>query len=76
MTATSVLGIDLGKNNCSVVGLDSAGRLVLRRRVPRDGLAAFLATAELHRGDGSVLWCPLRRASGAGERAPGSADAA
>ncbi len=43
MTAISVLGIDLGKNSCSVVGLDSAGRVVLRRRVPRDGLAALLA---------------------------------
>jgi hypothetical protein len=27
-----VLGIDLGKNSCSVVGLDPAGRVVLRRR--------------------------------------------
>jgi transposase len=43
MTAVSVLGIDLGKNSCSVVGLDNAGRVVLRRRVARDGLAALLA---------------------------------
>jgi transposase len=43
MTAVSVLGIDLGKNSCSVVGLDSTGKVVLRRRVPRDGLAALLA---------------------------------
>ena len=28
----TVLGIDLGKNSCSVVGLDEAGRVVLRRR--------------------------------------------
>jgi hypothetical protein len=27
----AVLGIDLGKNSCSVVGLDGAGRVVLRR---------------------------------------------
>ena len=33
MTAISVLGIDLGKNSCSVVGLDAAGEVVLRRRV-------------------------------------------
>jgi len=26
----AVLGIDLGKNSCSVVGLDVAGRVVLR----------------------------------------------
>jgi transposase len=31
----SVLGIDLGKNSCSVVGLDQAGRIVLRRRLSR-----------------------------------------
>ena len=31
----AVLGIDLGKNVCSVVGLDSSGAVVLRRRVRR-----------------------------------------
>jgi len=34
----AVLGIDLGKNSCSVVGLDSSGRAVLRRRLSRDGV--------------------------------------
>jgi transposase len=34
----AVLGIDLGKNSCSVVGLDAAGRVVLRRRLSRDGV--------------------------------------
>jgi len=34
----AVLGIDLGKNSCSVVGLDAAGRVVLRRRVSREGV--------------------------------------
>lgn len=38
-----MLGIDLGKNSCSVAGLDEAGRVVLRRRVSRDGLVALLA---------------------------------
>jgi hypothetical protein len=28
----SVLGVDLGKNVCSVVGLDASGAVVLRRR--------------------------------------------
>ena len=28
----SVLGVDLGKNICSVVGLDASGAVVLRRR--------------------------------------------
>ncbi len=34
----AVLGIDLGKNSCSVVGLDASGRVVLRRRLHRDGV--------------------------------------
>src|SRR3977135_1682266 len=41
-----VLGIDLGKNSCSVVGLDPTGRVVLRRRMRREsivGLAAKLS---------------------------------
>ena len=42
MKSVAVLGIDLGKNSCSVAGLDEAGRVVLRRRLPRDGLAALL----------------------------------
>src|SRR3954465_3112416 len=38
----TVLGIDLGKNSCSAVGLDEAGRVVLRRRMRRDGVARFV----------------------------------
>jgi len=34
----AVLGIDLGKNSCSVVGLDAGGRVVLRRRLQREGV--------------------------------------
>ena len=37
----AVLGIDLGKNSCSLVGLDAAGRVVLRRRMRREGVIAF-----------------------------------
>lgn len=36
-----ILGIDLGKNSCSVVGLDSAGTVVVRRRLRREGVIAF-----------------------------------
>ena len=42
MMIIAVLGIDLGKNSCSVAGLDASGRVVLRRRVSRDGLAGLL----------------------------------
>jgi transposase len=34
----AVLGIDLGKNSCSVAGLDASGRVVLRRRLHRDSV--------------------------------------
>jgi transposase len=34
----AVLGIDLGKNSCSVVGLDGTGKVVLRRRMQRDSV--------------------------------------
>jgi transposase len=37
----AVLGIDLGKNTCSVAGLDVNGAVVLRRRMTREGLVAF-----------------------------------
>src|SRR5436190_22671364 len=33
-----VLGIDLGKNVCSIVGLDASGAVGLRRRIRRDKL--------------------------------------
>ncbi|WP_198373700.1 IS110 family RNA-guided transposase [Roseomonas rosulenta] len=39
----TVLGIDLGKNSCSVVGLDGSGRVILRRRLPRQGVVKLAA---------------------------------
>ena len=39
----AVLGIDLGKNTCSLAGLDASGAVVLRRRMTRDGFGAFVA---------------------------------
>ena len=39
----SVLGIDLGKNVCSVVGLDASGAVVLRRRAKRETLPMLAA---------------------------------
>lgn len=37
----AVLGIDLGKNSCSVAGLDSSGAVIKRRRMRPDSIAAF-----------------------------------
>jgi len=39
----AILGIDLGKNSCSVVGLDAGGRVVLRRRLQREGVVKLAA---------------------------------
>jgi transposase len=37
-----VIGIDLGKNSCSLAGLDALGRVVLRRRTRRSSLESFV----------------------------------
>lgn len=42
-----ILGIDLGKKSCSVVGLDKAGAVVVRRRMRRNGIIAFASKLEL-----------------------------
>ncbi len=39
----AVLGIDLGKNSCSVGGLDADGRVVLRRRLHRESVVKLAA---------------------------------
>jgi transposase len=39
----SVLGVDLGKNVCSLVGLDASGAVVLRRRMKRETLIRLAA---------------------------------
>jgi transposase len=39
----SVLGIDLGKNTCSIAGQDASGRIVLRPRIRRDGVIGLTA---------------------------------
>jgi transposase len=38
-----ILGIDLGKNSCSIVGLDANGSVVVRRRMRRDSVVRFAA---------------------------------
>jgi transposase len=39
----AVLGIDLGKNSCSLAGLDTRGAVVKRRRMRRENVAMFTA---------------------------------
>src|SRR5918911_1080627 len=43
MQTIAVLGIDLGKNSCSLAGLDASGAVVLRRRMRRETVLAFAA---------------------------------
>lgn len=43
-TPIAVLGIDLGKNSCSLAGMDATGALVLRKRMTRDAIVTFAAT--------------------------------
>lgn len=38
-----ILSIDLGKNSCSIGGIDASGAVVVRRRMRRDGVIAFAA---------------------------------
>lgn len=42
-TPIAVLGIDLGKNSCSLAGLDATGAVVLRKKITREGVVAFAA---------------------------------
>ena len=42
----AVPGIDLGKNSCSLDGLDASGRVVLRRRIRRETVIAFGANRQ------------------------------
>src|SRR3954471_20339288 len=41
MQKVAGLGIDLGKNSCSLAGLDASGAVVLRRRTGRQGILAL-----------------------------------
>ena len=43
MKDVRILGVDLGKNSCSIVGLDGEGRVLLRRRTRREGVIALAA---------------------------------
>lgn len=43
-TPIAVLGIDLGKNSCSLAGMDAAGSVVMRKRMTRDAIVTFAAT--------------------------------
>jgi transposase len=39
-----IVGIDLGKNSCSLAGLDASGRVVLRRQMRRSAVGSFVTS--------------------------------
>src|ERR1700720_4752739 len=39
-----IVGIDLGKNSCSLAGLDASGRVILRRRMRRSAVGSFVTS--------------------------------
>jgi transposase len=43
-TPIAVLGIDLGKNSCSLAGMDATGAVVMRKRMTRDATVTFATT--------------------------------
>ena len=43
-TSIAVLGIDLGKNSCSLTGMDALGAVVMRKRMTRDAIVTFAAS--------------------------------
>lgn len=43
-TPIAVLGIDLGKNSCSLAGMDATGAVVMRKRMTRDAIVTFAKT--------------------------------
>jgi hypothetical protein len=51
-----MIGIDLGKNLCSVAGLDESGAVVLRRTGVC--VAIYGAAEAMHGGDGGMLRSP------------------
>jgi hypothetical protein len=63
----AVLGVDLGKNVCSAVGLDASGAVVMRRKVKKRDLDyAFGDASAVHRRHGGLLrrsspWPAVRR---------------
>jgi len=46
MTTLDVLGIDIAKSTFQLHGVDSAGRPVLKKRLPRHRLAAYIANLD------------------------------
>jgi hypothetical protein len=62
------LGIDLGKTVFHLMGLDSYGQVVIRKRCSRRQVLAFTANIGASDWHGSVQWIALSRAGSASAR--------
>ena len=73
----TVLGVDLGKNVCSVVGLDASGAVVVRREGKTGDVDCAGGEASSMRcRDGGLLWRPSSRLRVRGSRPRRLADVA
>jgi hypothetical protein len=54
-----IVGIDLGKNSCSLAGMDASSRVVLKRRMRRSTLERFTKGSY-----GASLWRQAWRSMG------------
>ena len=46
----TTIGIDIGKNNFRLIGLDDAGNIVLHRKLTRNQVIVRLAKSRVRRG--------------------------
>ena len=76
MRQIAVLGIDLGKNSCSLAGLDASGAVVLRRRTGRQGILALAERLPPCVVAMEACCGPPPRPAAAGPGPPGAADVA
>jgi hypothetical protein len=67
----SVLGVDLGENGCSLVGLDAAGGVVLRRRAKR-AVRATMSTSQASGSTSFMRVASMRLYTMPAPRAPSS----
>jgi hypothetical protein len=63
-----ILGVDLGKNICSLAGLDAAGAVIFRKHPATSFSRSSFRTARMCSGYGSLWWSPSRRPILPGDR--------
>jgi transposase len=54
-----MLGIDMGKNVCNLAGLDEKGRVVLSKRLRRNGVVPFVSNLPVCGVAMEACWDPI-----------------